>query len=98
VGLVANAIRDALISYSKRRDWGDRNLDYPQTRQFMPKKPGTRALLQGLCVYALGHELSSDYVVRRRMKVKYRCRWCDAKLDREWHFGRWLRVQALERL
>ncbi len=101
MGLVANAIRDVLIAYSKQADWDERNLEYPQTRHFVPdrgKRPGARRALQGLCMYALGHELSSDYIASKNARVTYRCRWCDKTLDREQHFGRWLRVQALERV
>ncbi|MBM3270220.1 MAG: hypothetical protein FJZ01_21510 [Candidatus Sericytochromatia bacterium] len=98
MGLVANAIRDALIAHSRRVDRRERNQRYPQTRQMVRGRKGARAVFQGLCMYALGHELSSDYLESRKAKVAYRCRWCDATLDRERHFGRWLRVQAVERI
>ena len=96
---VRRAVRDLLIDVSKRVDWDDQNLDYPQTRQLIPKRkrhPALRKGLQGLCMYVLGHELSSDYRAPRCGKVVYRCRWCDAKLDPDPYFGRWLRAQAMD--
>ena len=92
-------VRSLLIEFILRADWDDGNLQYPQTRQFVPgrkRQPFRRRVLQALCMYTLGHELSSDYLSPRKGKVLYRCRWCDAKLDPDPYFGRWLRARALE--
>jgi hypothetical protein len=96
---VRRAVREVLIDFSKRVDWDDQNLDYPQTRKLIPKRkrhPAVRKGVQGLCMYVLGHELSSDYRAAKIGRVMYRCRWCDAKLDPDPYFGRWLRAQAME--